>query len=78
MRKINGKIISVLVAVVLLLSVLPISALADAPAVVGSEQELLTAVSNGGTITLKQDINITYPLTVDKDVVLNLGKYSNR
>lgn len=34
MRKINGKIISVLVAVVLLLSVLPISALADAPAVV--------------------------------------------
>ena len=78
MRKINGKIISVLVAVMLLLSVLPISALADAPAVVGSEQELLTAVSNGGTITLKQDINITYPLTVDKDVVLNLGKYSIR
>lgn len=76
MRKFNGKILSVLVVVLLILSVLPISAFADTPAVVGNEEALKTAVANGGTITLSQDIYLTETLTVNKDTVLNLGKYS--
>ncbi len=75
MRKLNGKIISVLLALVLLLTILPISTIAAGALFIENEQELIDAASNGGEYTLTTSIDLDNPLAVSTDLTLNLNGY---
>ena len=75
MKNTGRKALSVLLALVLLASLLPMAALASEPsyAEVYTEQELKNALKDGGTIKLGDDINVNEALTVSKDTTLDLN-----
>ena len=94
MSKTRTRIGSLLLAVLMLLSLLPVSALATETDVsnpdqtetttdpssgesITTEEQLKTAIGNaqpGDTITLDGDIAITAPITITKQITLNLNK----
>ena len=78
MSKTRTRIGSLLLAVLMLLSLLPVSALA-ADTSVADETELRTAIENaqsGDTITLSQDVEITNSIVISTPITLNLGGHT--
>jgi hypothetical protein len=76
--KVRTRIESILLVAVMLLSLLPIHALADGPIPVGTGDALTEALTNGGSIQLEDDITVDTEQnwTITKDVVLDLNGHN--
>ncbi len=60
----------------MLLSVVPFSAIANSIPTIGNENDLIDAAATGGEYTLTNSIDLSSPLTVNKDLTLNMEEYS--
>lgn len=76
--KVRTRIESILLIVVMLLSLLPVHALADGPIQVGTGDALTDALTNGGSIQLDDSITVDAKQnwTITKDVVLDLNGHN--
>lgn len=76
--KVRTRIESILLVAVMLLSLLPIHALADGPIPVDTGDELTEALTSGGSIQLVGDITVgtEQNWTITKDVVLDLNGHN--
>lgn len=73
MRKI--KILSIVLAAVMLISSVSLLAFAEGPAEVTDYASFVAAVANGGEITLGSDITLEDTVAVTKDTTINFGQY---
>lgn len=69
MKKQNKKILSLLMALVMCLSLLP--SVAFAAGTVSNEEQLTSAIVSGGTVQLANDITLTSPLTISNAVTID-------
>jgi len=60
----------------MMLSVIPVTVFATTPTVVTDENALKAAAQNGGEVTIGNQISIHEPITVNKDLVINLNGQS--
>lgn len=67
------QLLSIILALAMCLTMLPTVVWAAGTTEVGTEAELKTAVSNGGSIKLKNNITLSDTLEIEKDVTLDLN-----
>lgn len=74
MKRLNGKIISIILVVLLSLSVVPISAMADnTPSLIKTGQDLIDAAAKGGEYTIDSTvIYVNGTIVVKNDLTLNI------
>lgn len=70
---VRRRFLSLMLTLCMVLATLPVTPAMAAETTVSSEADLVTAVANGGTVTLGDDINLTNTLNVTKDVTLDLN-----
>ena len=76
MCSVKKKLLASLLVVVMMLSVIPVTVFATTPTVVTDENALKAAAQNGGEVTIGNQISIHEPITVNKDLVINLNGQS--
>lgn len=76
MCSVKKKLLASLLVVVMLLSVIPATVFATTPTVVTDEAGLIAAAQSGGEVTLGNQISIHEPISVMKDLVINLNGQS--
>jgi len=76
----NKKLFAILTLVCFLFTLMPMAAMAESDGVIDTEDELQTALNDGGTVTLGGDITVTTGSTLtiakDKNVTLDLNGHS--
>ena len=76
MCSVKKKLLAGLLVVILLLSTIPVNVFATTPTVVTDEAGLIAAAQSGGEVSLGAQISLTSPITVSKDLVINLNSQS--
>ena len=71
MTKISSKLTAILLAVVLMLSLIPVFGVSAEENIITNEKQLVEAAQNGGEVTI-DNLSISQSIKVEKDLIINL------